>query len=151
MPSDYYCVDVWRIPLPKGKYKYEGVFISRPEAMNRTLRGDASFVLLQKPHPAAKLLISLCKNDIIVLSNEEEYEFCRIAGFATTRNKIDIRPLYASDTISKWKNETNDHLTSTFWPIDVDGQYFKSINVLFEEFLIKLVKITVDGIIIYRS
>jgi hypothetical protein len=150
MPGDYYRVDIWRLPQPKEKYKYEGVFVSRPEAMRQQLHGDDE-ISLRKPHPAAKLIMSLCKNDIIALSNETENELCRVAGFATTRNKIDIRPLYASDTIAIWKKDTNINLCSDFWPSDIDGQYFKSINVLFNEYKIKLVKITVDGRLIYRS
>jgi len=150
MPGDYYRVDIWRLPQPKGKYKYEGVFVSRPEAMRQKLHGEDAFSL-QKPHPAAKFIMSLCKNDIIALSNEIEQEFCRIAGYSTTQNKVDIRPLYASDTIAAWKKDTNIHLCSGFWPSDIEGQYFKSINSLFNEYEIKLVKITVDGRLIYRS
>lgn len=144
MPGDYYQVDIWRIPQQKGKYKYDGVFISRPLAMQQKIYGNDS-ACLKRPHPAAKLVMSLCKNDIIVLSNEMERELCRIAGFSTTRNNIDIRPLYASDTIAGWKKDTNIDLTSAFWPSDIEGNYFKSINVLFNEYKIKLVKITVDG------
>jgi CRISPR-associated endonuclease Csn1 len=150
MPGDYYRVDIWRIPQPKRKYKYEGVFVSRPEAIRQQLHGEDA-VSLQKPHPAAKLIMSLCKNDIVALSNETEQEFCRIAGFSTTQNKVDIRPLYASDTIAAWKKNTNINLCSCFWPSDIEGQYFKSINSLFNEYEIKLVKITVDGRLIYRS
>jgi len=150
MPGDYYRVDIWRIPQSKGKCKYEGVFVSRPEAMRQQLNGDDA-VSLQKPHPAAKFIMSLCKNDIIALSNEMEQELCRIAGFSTTQNKVDIRPLYASDTIAAWKKDTNINLCSAFWPSDIEGNYFKSINVLFNEYKINLVKITVDGRLIYRS
>jgi len=150
MPGDYYKVDIWRIPQPKGKYKYEGVFVSRPEAMRQQLHGDNE-VYLQKPHPAAKLVMSLCKNDIIALSNGTEQELCRIAGFSTTQNKIDIRPLYASDSIAAWKKDTNINICSSFWPSDTEGHYFKSINSLFNEYKIKQVKITVDGRPIYRS
>jgi CRISPR-associated endonuclease Csn1 len=150
MPSDYYRVDVWRIPLSKGKYKYEGVFISRPEAMKQQLLNN-DMVFLKKPHPAAKFIISLCKNDVVLLSNKIVQEFCRIASFSTTQNKIDIRPIYASDSIAIWKTHTHDNLTAVFWPLEIEGQYFKSINVLFSEFDIKLVKITVDGRVIYRS
>jgi len=145
MPGDYYRVDVWKIPQAKGKYKFEGVFISRPEAVQKD-------VLLERhKHSAAKLIMRLCKNDIIVLSNETEKEFCRIAGFSTTNNGIDIRPVYASDTIAAWKKDTNINLTSAFWPSDIERQNFKSINALFNEYEIKLVKITVDGRAIYRS
>ena len=144
MPGDYYRVDVWRAPQQKGEYKYEGVFISRPEAMRLQIHK-------RHEHPAAKMILQLCKNDIILLSNEKNQEFCRIAGFSTTQNKIDIRPLYASDTIAAWKKDTNIKLCSSFWPKDVEGQNFKSINVLFSEYEIKLVKITVDGRPNYRS
>jgi CRISPR-associated endonuclease Csn1 len=150
MPGDYYRVDIWRIPQQKGKYKYEGVFVSRPEAMRQQLHGDDAFSL-QKPHPAAKLIMSLCKNDIIALSNETEQELCRIAGFSTTNNCIDIRPIYASDTIASWMKDTNINLTSTFWSSNSGSQNFKSINLLFSKYQVKLVKITVDGSIIYRS
>jgi len=145
MPGDFYRVDIWKIPQPKGKYKFEGVFISRPEAVRKDV------LLKRHEHYAAKLIMRLCKNDIIVLSNETEREFCRIAGFSTTKNCIDIRPIYASDTIAVWKKSTNINLTSAFWPSDIEGNYYKSINVLFNEYEIKLVKITVDGRVIYRS
>ena len=150
MPGDFYRVDVWKIPQPKGKCKFEGVFISRPEAMRRQLHGDDT-VPLQKPHPSAKLIMNLCKNDVVKISNKTVQEFCRIAGFSTTQNKVDIRPLYASDTIAAWKNDTNINLVSAFWPSNIEGQNFKSINALFNEYEIKLVKITVDGKPIYRS
>jgi hypothetical protein len=149
MPGAYYRVDIWKIPQQKGKYKYEGVFISRPEATQQQLK-ENNDVSLQKPHPAAKLIISLCKNDIISLSNKKEQEFCRIAGFSRTQNKIDIRPLYASDTIAAWKKNTNIYLCSPFWPSDIEGQYFKSLNALFNEYEVKLVKITMDGKPIFR-
>ena len=149
MPGDYYKVDIWRIPQQKGKCKYEGVFISRPEAVKQSMI-DNSAVSLRKPHPAAKLVMSLCKDDIIVLIKNEEREFCRIAGFSATRNNIDIRPLYASDTIAAWKKDTHINLCSAFWPSDIERQFFKSINALFNEYEIKLAKITVDGRIIYR-
>jgi CRISPR-associated endonuclease Csn1 len=149
MPEDYYRVDIWRIPDKKGKYKYEGVFVSRPEAMRQKLHGEDKLAL-RKPHPAAKLIMSLCKNDVVELKKGKEQELCRITGFSTTQNKIDIRPLYASDTIAAWKKDTHINLTSAFWPSDIEGHYFKSINVLFNEYEIKQVKITVDGRLSYR-
>jgi CRISPR-associated endonuclease Csn1 len=149
MPDDYYRVDIWRIPLRQEKCKYEGVFVSRIEAMRNFFAKDNS-IPIRKPHPAAKFIMSLCKNDIIEVSNESTRELCRIAGYATTRNKIDIRPIYASDTIAAWMRDTNIHLTSSFWPHDNEGQFFRSINTLFNEYRVKLVNITVDGMIFYR-
>jgi hypothetical protein len=150
MPGDFYRVDVWKIPLQKGKFKYEGVFISRPEAMRQMLNCDDTSPI-RRPHPAAKLVMGLCKNDIIELSNEKERELCRIAGFSTTQNKVDIRPIYASNTIAAWQKDTNTGLTSPFWPRDCEGNNFKSINLLFTEYQVKLVNITVDGRIFFRS
>jgi CRISPR-associated endonuclease Csn1 len=150
MPGDYYRVDIWRIPDIKGEYRYEGVFVSRPEAMRQQLQGEDTDSL-RKPHPAAKLVMSLCKNDVIELTKGTERELCRIAGFSTTTNCIDIRPIYASDTILTWKKDTHINLASDFWPSEIKGQYFKSINVLFNKYEIKLVKITVDGRLSYRS
>jgi CRISPR-associated endonuclease Csn1 len=144
MPGDFYRVDVWKVPVAKDKYKFEGVFISRPEVMMKKLQK-------RHEHPTAKLVMRLCKNDVILLSSGKTQEFCRVAGFATTRNKIDIRPLYASDSIAEWKKNTNIRLTSDYWPSDIEGQYFKSINVIFTEFEVKLIKITVDGRVIVRN
>lgn len=150
MPGDYYRVDIWKIPQQKEKFKYEGVFISRPEAMRQLVNKDSS-TPIRKPHPAAKLVMSLCKNDVIELSNATIREFCRIAGYSTTNNGIDIRPIYASDTIAAWMKDTNIHLTSSFWPLDWERQFFKSINSLFNEYHIRLLNITVDGRLFYRS
>ena len=150
MPGDFYCVDIWKIPISKEKNKFEGVFISRPEAMQQVLK-ERNILSLRKPHPAAKYIIRLCKSDIILLIKGKEKEFCRISGFSTTQNKIDIRPIYASDTIAAWKKNTHNNLTSAFWSVDIESQNFKSINVLFNDYGIKLIKITVDGRLIYRS
>jgi len=144
MPGDFYRVDVWKVPAAKGKYKFEGVFISRPEAMKEQLQK-------RHEHPAAKLIMRLCKSDIILLSNGKEQEFCKVAGYSTTQNKIDIQPLYASDSIAAWKKNTNINLTSAFWLSGIEGHNFKSINVLFNDFEVKLVKITVDGRVIFRN
>jgi hypothetical protein len=150
MPGDYYRVDIWKIPLRNGKCKYEGVFISRPEAMRQLATTDDS-TPLRKPHPAAKLMMSLCKNDVIELSDDMTRELCRVASFSTTNNKIDIRPVYASDTITAWMRDTNIYLTSSFWPRVCEGNFYKSINALFSDYQIKQVNITVDGRLFYRE
>jgi CRISPR-associated endonuclease Csn1 len=148
MPFDYYRVDIWQIPVGKDKFKYEGVFISRPEAA--FLDTDKP-VINRKPHPAAKFIMSLCKNDIIELSKDGQRELCRIAGYATTGNKVDIRPIYASNTIAEWFINTCANLTSAFWSPECEGQNFKSINMLFNHYKVKLVKITIDGRSFYRT
>lgn len=144
MPEDFYRVDIWGIPVQPGEFKYEGVFISRPKAAEKVLYGDAEDQM-KKPHPAAKLVMSLCKNDIIELSNDNIRELCRVAGLNKSSQRLDIQPIYASDTIASWYKDTNTGLTSSFWPHNAGKQYFKSINVLFKHYQVKLVKITIDG------
>jgi CRISPR-associated endonuclease Csn1 len=144
MPADFYRVDIWRVPLKKGKYKYQGVFISRPEAEKSVSEG--------KPHPSAKFIMSLYKGDVIELSNGIIKELCLVKAFSTTQNKIDIRPIYAGGSISDWFKNTKEKLTSPFFPRDNKmEQNYKSINVLFSEYRVRLANITVDGRIFYQG
>jgi hypothetical protein len=138
------------MPPKNGKSKYEGVFILRAEAMQQ-LANKNNTSPLKKPHPAAKLMMSLCKNDIIELSNGTTRELCRIAGFSTTNNQIDIRPIYASEDIVAWFRDTNTYLVSSFWPRIQKRQYFKSINILFNHYQVRRAIITVDGRLNYRK
>jgi hypothetical protein len=95
--------------------------------------------------------MSLCKNDMIELSHNQERELCRVAGYSTTNNGIDLRPVYASNTIAAWFRDTNIKLTSSFWPHDAEGNNFKSINMIFNKYQVELINITVDGRLFYRS
>lgn len=151
MPGDYYCADIWRIPLRQGRFKYDGVFISRPEAVQEFSGRKNAPPIKRHEHSAAKLVMRLCKNDIIELSSGTTRELCRVAGFSTTDNRIDIRPICAGDSIAAWIRDTNIHLTSSFWPHNCEGHFFKSINTLFNENKIRLVIITVDGRLFYRN
>jgi CRISPR-associated endonuclease Csn1 len=141
MPADYYRVDIWEIPQKNRGPKYEGQFISRAEACLNT-----SSV---KPHPAAKFVMSLYKGDVIILLGKEDNksfkEYARIAGYATTQNKLDIQPLFAAGTIHDWLTNTNKNLVSLFWPDNNNIQNFNSINVIFSKYNVKKVTITVDG------
>jgi CRISPR-associated endonuclease Csn1 len=151
MPLDYYRVDIWEIPQRKKSRKdkpseYHGVFISRAMAYLDE-KPD-------KPHPAARFIMSLYKGDIVQLEardpNISFREFACIAGYSATQNKVDIQPLSAAGSIAEWAKNTNKQFVSRFWPEECKGQNFKSINSLFSEFIVKPVKITVDGRIFSR-
>jgi hypothetical protein len=145
MPFDYYRVDVWEIPEKGGNKEYKEVFVSRAQAY-RNEKPD-------KPHPAATFIMSLYKGDVIGLKRKDDnnfLEYCCVAGYSTTQNKIDIQPIYASDTIKAWKETTNTKYCSNFWPDDCNGQNYKSINVLFSNYVVFPVKISVDGRIFFR-
>jgi CRISPR-associated endonuclease Csn1 len=143
MPNDFFRADVWEIPGPKKK-TFEATFISRTEAYTAERTPD---FIRRKPHPAAKFVMSLYKNDIIEISEQNGLrpELCIIAGYSTTRNNVDIQPIYSTNTIQGWKENTNQKVTSAFWPIQCKGQFFKSINTLFSEYTIQKVKVSVDG------
>jgi CRISPR-associated endonuclease Csn1 len=150
LTEDFHRVDVWRIPAQQGKFKFEGVFVPRSKAADQNPYGNEDDQL-QQPHPAAKLVMSLHKNDVIELSNDNTREFCRIAGLNNSSQRLDIQPIFASDTIAAWFKNTNINLTSSFWPHEAGVQYLKRINVLFSKYQVKLVKITIDGRLFYRS
>lgn len=141
LPYDFYRVDIWILPDKKKEYK--GVFISRAEYYRQDKLAPREPI--EKPHPAAKFVMTLYKNDIVEISSANVKELCRIAGYSTTVNAIDIRPIAATDSIADWLRDTNSELTSLFWPRDCTGQNFKSINMLFNTYAVRLVNVSVDG------
>ena len=92
-PKSYICCDIWRLP-PKSKgkaFKYEGKFwrysdVTRDDRGRLTLPKEAS-----RPHPAAKFITRLFKNDLIEVGEIGKGERWKVAGFSATNNKIDIR------------------------------------------------------------
>ncbi|MCE1169693.1 MAG: hypothetical protein LWX70_16560, partial [Sphingobacteriia bacterium] len=140
LPYDFYRVDIWC--LPGKKKKYEGAFITRAEYYKGKTTPTSS---IKKPHPAAKLVMSLYKNDIVEISSSHRRELCRIAGYSTTQNKIDIKPIAAADSIADWMRDTKRELTSSFCSPDCKEHNFKSINMLFTTYAVRQVNVSIDG------
>ncbi len=139
MPDDFLYVDIWMLPAKKegGKNTYSGEFVSRPDAM----RGKPGV----RPHPAAKKLMTLYKNDVIRLQRDGMNWYARVAGFSTTQNKLDIQPLNSTNTIKGWFENTNPHVLSGEWKPSCDGQNHVSINALFQSTRVSLEHISIDG------
>ncbi len=139
VPDDYLYVEIWAIPGKKmGKWEYHGQFRTRFEAVQE----NRDF---EKPHPAAKKLMELYKNDLISLTSDDgNIVFARVAGFSATNNKLDLRPMYAARDCKKWLKETNKKLTNGFWKPN-PGHYFLSINALWSNNVIKKKRVSVDG------
>ena len=57
---------------------------------------------------------------------------CRIAGYAATNNKLDIRPIYSVAYNSDWIYSTNETMLSGYWK-PVPGQNWISVNVMFSQ------------------
>ena len=127
-PEDYYAAIIWQIPPEtQGKScKYEAQYIRRTE-----LNKQGAPIEL-KPHPAAKKICQLHKDDYIEFSENGIWKKARIAGYSATANKLDIRPLCSTNSVSDWIVATNEKMLEKGWK-KVDGHYFVSVNVLFEK------------------
>ena len=138
LPDDYLYLTVWAIPphRNKKKWEYRGQFVSRI---------DAAMDKIEKPHPAAQKLAKLYKNDVLAITTDAgETNYARIAGFATTSNRVDIRSIYSGSYLADWLRETNKAFTSAFWQ-PAPGQNFVSINALWNKYSVKQVAISADG------
>lgn len=88
-----YC-DVWQVPHKKDKktgkwsYKYQGVFIPYADVKAHSDNPEN-----WRPHPAAKKLMRLYKNDNIRLVDREtgETKVMRVAGYDSGKNKFDVQ------------------------------------------------------------
>jgi len=134
--SDIFCVDIWRLPKKvKGGYEFRGTFTSRADA-----QAQKGLILKNRPHSAAKWLMRLHKNDIIAMQFDDRNVFARIAGFSSTNNRLDIRPIYASQDISQWITSTNRGFLDPFWkPINATQNHV-SIDSLFHTSLCKYIR-----------
>ena len=92
-PDSYVCCDIWRCPKGKqgkwkaGQYEWTGkywAYADTPEGVP-----EAS---TRKPHPSAKLVARLYKDDLITYEEAGLWKVMRIAGFSTTNNVLDVRP-----------------------------------------------------------
>ena len=105
-PDSYVCCDIWRLP-PKSKgndFEYKGKFwrysdVTRDDRGTLNLPKEAG-----KPHPAAKFITRLFKNDLVEIGEISKGEIWRVAGFATTQNKLDIRDPHLNE---KKQNHTS--------------------------------------------
>lgn len=130
-PEDYFAAIIWQIPPKKdgAKPTYEAQYIRRNE-VGKDNKPKAGVV--KTPHPAAKNLGILHKNDYLEFSDSGKWYKCRVAGFSATRNNLDIRPVFAVTDCKDWIIATNEMLLESCWK-QQKGQNFYSVNVLFGE------------------
>lgn len=140
---------IWRTP---GKSpKYLGQFISYKQAYD--IAQGKQLPRLKELHPASKRIMTLYKKDIIRITPKDGPPYlAKIAGYATTHNQIDLQPIYAASSITDWTTSTNVSVIPDYktWSIaQTDDHNFKSINVLFGENTIELIKIDPIGRIVH--
>ncbi len=123
-PADFLFVDIWRIPAGN-RFEFRGIFVSRFESFS--YRKEQT-----KPHPAAKFMCRLFKNDTLrIHSHSASVFYVRVAGFATTQQKIDIRPLSAAAPIPEWSSGVTPIFTELFWNEKKSPQNHTAINSIF--------------------
>lgn len=106
-----------------GKWGFVGVYVSYADAKVYE-NNEAGLHEYCKPHPAARKVMRLFKNDMVMVTDAEQKEcLMRVAGFSATNNKLDVQP----HTESGGK------------------QNFKTIPVLIENMYMRKVHVTVDG------
>ena len=96
-----------------------------------------------KPHPAAKKVCTIHKDDYIEFSEDGIWKKARVAGYAAMSNKFDVRPIYATGIVKDWIIATQEGFLEKGWK-SAEGQYFISVNVLFGSLSAR--KITVSPI-----
>lgn len=93
-PDSYAFCDVWRKPKGKkgkwrkGEYEWEGKFWSYVDCAGETAPDKE----LKRPHPAAKFVTRLFKDDLVAYEEDGVTQVMRVAGFSTTNNKLDVKP-----------------------------------------------------------
>ena len=97
-PDSYVCCDVWRVPKGRkgnwrrGEYQWRGEYWSYAETA-----GGVPEPATRKPHPAAKFIGRFFKNDLVAYDEDGRRLLCRVAGFSTTNNKLDVVPHNIAD------------------------------------------------------
>lgn len=125
-PVDYFAVIIWQIPQPKDKPpKYEGQYLRRTEVhADGTPKND------EKPHPAAKKICVLHKQDCIEFNENGVWLQARVAGLKASDNRLDIRPVCATQDVKSWLESIQDSMANKNWAPN-PTQNFVAINVLF--------------------
>lgn len=128
-PEDYFAAVVWQIPTKNkdSKPAYKATFVRRDQV---DLDGNPK--IMTKPHPAAKKICIMHKNDYLEFVDKGNWYKCRIAGYSATSNKFDIRPIYAVSSCADWIIATNEAVLEPCWK-PVPTQNWISVNVLFGE------------------
>ena len=97
-PDSYVCCDIWRCPKGKAgkwqheRYEWRGVYWAYADTPN-----GVPVPQTRKPHPAAKLVARLYKNDLVAYEEDGQTRVMRVAGFHTTRNKLFVSPHFVAD------------------------------------------------------
>ena len=137
--DDYAYVDIWMRPTKENsKPLYEGVFVSRLEAA-QIARGLKEH---RRPHPAAKKLMRLYKQDTIAIKENDGWKYYKVSGYSATDGRIDILPIWQSD--GEWSQKTNPQSITGNYP-EIKSRNYRSINSIWQQYTVKKVTVHYDG------
>ena len=142
LPNDYLYVIIWGIPPHRNEkeWKYEAYFVTRVRA------NDHNFIVENtKPHPAAKKVDILYKNDVIEIVDEKNVShYGRICNFAATTKRIDLRSINTAQFLKEWSENTKHFLVDDFFP-KAKGANWIAINKYWRKYFISKISISIDG------
>lgn len=102
-PSSFVCCDIWAIPgNGKGNNPQKTKFEGRFWAYTDCTADGVPDAIHRRPHPAARHLMRLFKDDMVAIFKGNRPEIMCVAGFSTTNNKLDLRPQWESDSKQKF-------------------------------------------------
>jgi CRISPR-associated endonuclease Csn1 len=141
-PEDYFAALVWEIPPAKtgAKPKYEAQYVRRTEIDKNEKPTE------KRPHPAARKVCVLCKDDYIEFTENGICKKARIMGFSATDNRIDVRPIFATEDARSWIIATAEQVLEKGWK-SVEGQNYISVNVLFGDYATHKIRVSPIGIV----
>ncbi len=144
-PEDYFAAIIWEIPGEKKSYKAQYIRRNEVEKNSNDKNVVKQDVLESgKPHPAAKQICMLHKDDYLEFSDNGKLYLCRIAGYAATSNKLDIRPIHAVTYCADWIYSTNEAMLSGYWK-PTPSQNWISVNVIFSQLQAHVVNVSPIG------
>jgi CRISPR-associated endonuclease Csn1 len=138
-PEDYFTAIIWEVPAIKEgkKNTYQAQYVLRTDV------NEKNMPLEMKPHPAAKKICVLYKKDYIEFSENGIWKKARIAGYSATKNQLDIRPIFSTNSIKDWIITTSEQCLEKGWK-SAEDKNCVSVNVLFGSMSAR--KITVNPI-----
>ena len=129
-PEDYFAAIIWEIPGEKKTYKAQYIRRDHVTKNSNNQTVIKKEIIDNKPHPAAKEICIVHKDDYLEFTENGKLLKCRIAGFSATNNCLDIRPIYAVNDCADWICSTNENMLEKGWKVQ-KGQNFISVNILF--------------------
>lgn len=132
-PEDYFAAVIWEIPGETKTYKAQYIRRNEVEKNSKGINVVKTSVLeTGKPHPAAKEVCMLHKDDYLEFSDNGKMYLCRITGYSATQNKVTIAPIYAVTNCEDWILSTCDNMLNGYWK-PISGQIAREITVLFDK------------------